>query len=113
MSWVAPTLDDVKLDLNVPSDRDDAELTLILAAAISYVETFHATNYDFANTGVYPAVPAHFGLGIIRQVSRWMARRNSPDAMLQAADVSSRVPSWDADIENMLRMGRASKGIVA
>lgn len=112
ITW-PPTLDDVKMDGEVPVDRDDDELQFLLDSAVAYVEAFHAQAYDFAGSFTLPPVPEVFNLGTIRQVLRWNARRRSPDALMQAGDASARVPSWDTDIELMLRMGRSRKGLLA
>lgn len=113
MSWTPPTLDDVKALGSIATDRDDAVLTALLDTAIAEVTRFHGNRYDFAGKNVLPPVPDQFAEGICFLTLRYNSRRRSLDGQVQAGDASARVPSYDTDVERLLRMGRSAPGIVA
>lgn len=53
-------------------------------------------------------------LGTVRLASRWYARRLTPSALIELGDLGgARVPSFDADIERMLRIGKHRKSMTA
>lgn len=53
-------------------------------------------------------------LGTIRLAARWYARRLTPSALIELGDLGgARVPSFDPDIERLLRIGRFRKSVVA
>jgi hypothetical protein len=103
-----PELADLKQDLNIPDTRDDAVLQVELDAAIAYAMAVRPElNYDADVFNPRPAPSAAFRLGVIRQAGRWHARRRSPDATIAMGDLgTSRVPSFDPDIERMMGIGR-------
>jgi hypothetical protein len=118
MAW-PPTLAEFKIDLKIdPNDtRDDARLTTDLAAAVSFVERvrpdFEYDPLDPAQFGK-PAPNADTRLGTLRLAGRWNLRRRSPDGMIAVSQEmgSARVPSFDPDIDRLLRLGRHQKARV-
>ena len=58
---------------------------------------------------VLPVPGSDFELGTIRLAGRWFTRRRSPDGLVSMAELGgARVPSFDPDIERLLRIGRHS-----
>lgn len=109
--WTAnpPELAELKRDLNnITDNRDDGVLQAELDAAIAYAMAVRPElNYDNDPLNCNPAPNAAFRLGVIRQAGRWHARRRSPDATIAMGDLgTSRVPSFDPDIERMMKIGR-------
>jgi hypothetical protein len=108
-TWInGPTLSSIKIDAAINDDRDDQILQQELDAAVAYVQRVRKDlNYDGDPLNCYPAPGADFVLGVQRQVIRWHARRRSPDAAIAMGDLgTSRVPTFDADIERVLGIGR-------
>lgn len=111
MAW-PPQLNDLKEDLGdeyAEVFADDARLTQNLDAAVTFVERIHDGRYNFdADPLVELPVPdADLELGTIRLAGRWFTRRRSPDGLVAMAEMGAgRVPSFDADIERLLRIGR-------
>lgn len=107
-----PVLRELKIDAGTDEDdtRDDPIDEQDLAAAVSFVERIHAETFDFSGTSDDPdlePVDAALVLGTIRLAQRWKARRKSFDALVSMGDMgASRVPSFDVDIDRMLRIGR-------
>ncbi|MFI6759367.1 phage head-tail connector protein [Micromonospora sp. NPDC050417] len=100
------TLAGLKLDMGITDTRDDAKLSQVLDAATAFVEQVRpAFNY----AGDEPDLPvpdAALVLGTYRLAARWHTRRRSPDALIQLAEMgASRVPSFDVDIDRLLRIG--------
>ncbi|MBN9739508.1 hypothetical protein DMP23_00040 [Amycolatopsis sp. A1MSW2902] len=57
---------------------------------------------------------ADLALGTLRLAGRWFTRRRSPDALISMGDLgSARVPSFDPDIDQLLRVGRFARAVVA
>ncbi|MEV7263975.1 hypothetical protein AB0N38_10530 [Micromonospora aurantiaca] len=124
MSW-PPAVDELVLDLRgaalpgePPPDTSDTDrLRQVLDAAVAYVQRVKAGVVDFGDAGLgtdLPAPDADLRLGTLRLAGRWHTRRRSPDALIQMADFgASRVPSVDADIERLLRIGRYSPPVIA
>lgn len=115
VAWTVnpPTLDQLKLDAISagsvsPADRDDAKLQMVLDAAIAYaMRARPELNYDGNPFNHNRAPGAEFVLGVYRQAFRWHTRRKSPDATISMGELgTSRVPSFDPDIERMLGIGR-------
>ena len=120
-----PQLADLKHDLKIKDSRDDAHLQSQLDAAIEYVEDRRAGDFDFSggppevdtdlSDFVVPLpVPGHrICLGAIRLAGRWYNRLKSPDGLVDLGDAgSTRIPSIDADIEQMLGIGRYRKPMI-
>lgn len=110
MAW-PPTLDELKDDLKIArSDtRDDAVLQRQLAASVQFVERVRAGAFDFEAdpSSLLPLPSSDLELGTLRLAGRWFTRRRSPDALIAMADsASSRVPSFDPDIDRLLGIGR-------
>jgi hypothetical protein len=108
-TWLnAPTLANVKTDAGITDTRDDVILAQELAAAIDYVMRVRSDmNFDNDPLNTGPVPGNDFILGVQRQVIRWHSRRRSPDASIAMGDLgSSRVPSFDSDIERVLGIGR-------
>lgn len=115
MAW-PPDLPLLKLDANVTDDRDDARLQLVLDAAVAFVEQVHLGRYNFAGDPELPLPAPGEGieLGTVRLAYRWHVRRRSPDGLVAMGELgSSRVPSFDPDIERQLRIGRYALPVVA
>ena len=113
-----PTLDELKQDRSIPlhDQRDDERLSQVLDAAVAFVQRIHAGRYNFDDESgaTVPDVPDDVRLGTLRLAGRWHIRRRSPDALVQMAEMgSSRVPSFDPDIDRLLRIGRFGLPVVA
>lgn len=107
-------LNDLKKDdpsLTVtPEDRE--RLTTVLDAAVVFVERVRRGDFNFAADlgSPLPDPSADVVLGTIRLAGRWHIRRRSPDALVEMGEQgSSRIPSFDPDIERLLRIGRHAK----
>lgn len=115
-----PQLDDLKAELRIErSDtRDDADLQVVLDAAVAHVELHRAGDFNFtaATTGTEAALPypGHdFRLGTLRLASRWHALRRAPDGLVDAGDFGTvRIPATPADIERLLGLGRWRRPLV-
>lgn len=119
MSTWPPTLAILKQDaeIDVTDTRDDMRLQQVLDAAVSFVERvrprFNYTADPMLDPLVYPDPTADLELGTVRLAFRWHTRRRSPDALVAMGDLgSARVPSFDPDIEKMLRIGRWAKAVL-
>lgn len=113
MAW-PPTLDALKRDAAIDDTRDDVELQAQLDAAVSFVERARAGAFAFEGQVGLPAPGADLELGTIRLAVRWQTRRRSPDGLIAMAELgSSRVPSFDADIERLLGIGRYAGPVFA
>lgn len=117
LTW-PPTLAELKIDAGIDADdtRDDAGNERMLDAAISFVVGRHAGRYTFSGepTADVPAPDADMVLGTIRLALRWKARRRSADALVAMGELgTSRIPSFDPDIDRMLRIGRYSPTVFA
>lgn len=113
-----PDLAALKGDLNIPSndERDDSHLQLQLDAAVAFVETVHDGRYNFDGDVLVdlPAPNAGIRLGTLRLAGRWHTRRRSPDALIQMGELgAARVPSFDPDIDRLLRIGRFAPAVIA
>lgn len=115
MAW-PPALPELKTDLKVDDDRDDERLEQVLDAAVSFVERVHAGGFNFDADPVsdLPDPDADLALGTLRLAGRWHVRRRSPDALIAAGELgTSRVPSFDPDIDRLLRLGRFRGPVIA
>ncbi len=116
MSW-PPVLRELKADLSLASGdtADDAALAVQLAAAVAFVERVHDGRYDFTGDDeTLPAPGSDTELGTVRLAGRWFTRRRSPDGLVVSAEFgSTRIPSFDPDIERLLRIGRYSPAVIA
>lgn len=53
-------------------------------------------------------------LGTLRLAGRWHTRRRSPDGLVAMAELgAARVPSFDPDIERLLKIGRYARAVFA
>jgi hypothetical protein len=108
MAW-PPVLPDLKADIDIDDTADDVLLQLQLDAAVTFVERFHDGRFNFDADPLVdlPAPGADLELGTIRLAGRWHTRRRSPDGLVSMAELGSgRVPSFDPDIDRLLRIGR-------
>jgi hypothetical protein len=110
MTW-PPTLDELKDDLKIAHDdtRDDTVLQRQLDASVEFVQRVRRSSFNFEDDpqSLLPAPSADLWLGTVRLAGRWFTRRRSPDALIAMADsASSRVPSFDPDIDRQLGIGR-------
>jgi hypothetical protein len=104
-----PTLPELKVDQSVEGARDDTRLQLVLDAAVAFVEGVHAEKYNFDADpeSELPDPPKNFELGAMRLAYRWHIRRRSPDGLVSMAELgAARIPSFDPDIERLLKIGR-------
>lgn len=113
-----PTVAEMKIDKGVPDDdtRDDDEYERMLDAAIEFVRRVHAGRYNTEDeSGSELPVPgADMVLGTIRLALRWQTRKRSPDALVAMGELGQgRVPSFDPDIDRMLRIGRFAPSVLA
>ncbi len=115
MAW-PPILDDLKVDMRIADDRDDAALQVVLAAAVAFVERVHAGRFDFTNPagGTLPVPNDDTALGTLRLAARWHSRRKSANGLVEMAELgASRIPAFDADIERLLKIGRYRRSVIA
>ncbi|MBN9739545.1 hypothetical protein DMP23_00235 [Amycolatopsis sp. A1MSW2902] len=115
MTTWPPTLDELRADLQVPDGvtDDDPALQACLDAAVTFVERVRS-DVDFAPHPLGKAPGADLALGTLRLAGRWFTRRRSPDALISMGDLgSARVPSFDPDIDQLLRVGRFARAVVA
>ncbi|MFI5607774.1 head-tail connector protein [Amycolatopsis sp. NPDC051903] len=112
MAW-PPTLEQLKADLKIPTTSDDPVLQQNLDAAVAFVEGVRS-DLDFADEPEGPAPDSQVILGTVRLAGRWFTRRRSPEALVDMGELgSTRVPSFDPDIERLLRIGRYRGPVVA
>lgn len=118
MATWPPTLPEVLNDLKkddpslTVTPEDQQRLTTVLAAAVTFVERIRGGDFNFAADlgSALPDPSADVVLGTIRLAGRWHIRRRSPDALVEMGEQgSSRIPSFDPDIERLLRIGRHAK----
>jgi hypothetical protein len=115
MAW-PPQLAELKSDMGITDTRDDAQLTVCLDAAIAYVERVRVEsfNFDADPESELPDPTADLELGTLRLAGRWFSRRKSPEALIEMGEFgSARVPSFDADIERLLGIGRYRRAVFA
>ncbi|PRX48680.1 hypothetical protein B0I33_104498 [Prauserella shujinwangii] len=118
MAW-PPTLDALKDDLGSEykqgSDRADSQLERCLDAAVRFVQRVRPSfDYDGDPLSDLPAPTPDLELGTIRLAGRWYIRRRSPDALIAMGELgSARVPSFDADIDRLLGIGRFRGAVFA
>jgi hypothetical protein len=120
MSTWPPVLSELKLDMKIdPTDiRDDGRLQQTLDAAVAFVERVRPVyQYDLLDAAQFglPAPTDDVRLGTLRLAGRWHVRRRSQDGMIFVSQElgSARVPSFDADIERLLGIGRFAKPVIA
>lgn len=119
MAW-PPQLPALKEDLSIaPADtRDDVRLQTVLDAAVAKVVELREGDFNFGGGADGEAELPNPGpdveLGTIRLAARWHARRRSLDALVSMGELgSARVPAFDADIEQLLGVGRFRGPVVA
>ncbi|WP_170918225.1 MULTISPECIES: phage head-tail connector protein [unclassified Pseudonocardia] len=107
------SLRELKADLGIDDDRDDVVLVRQLDAAMTFVQRLRP-GFDYDGAGELPAVPGDLALGTVRLAGRWFTRRRSPDALVALGELgSSRVPSFDPDVERLLKIGRYRSPVIA
>lgn len=116
LNW-PPTVDDVKDDLKIAHDdtRDDARLSAALGAATDLVTRLRGNRYNLtgASLSPLPTPTEDLILGTVRLAVRWYTRGRSPDGLVVAGDFgTSRVPSFDADIDRLLGLGRYRSPVI-
>jgi hypothetical protein len=90
-------------------DADDAKLQQKLDAAVSEVQRIHRGRYNFDGDPENPRPEPGPGivLGTLMLAGRWHTRDRSPDGIVEMGELgTSRVPSFDPDIDRLLRIGR-------
>jgi len=113
LTWPV-TLENLKEDLKIDANdtREDGRMAGDLASAIAYVTRVRRGAFQFD-----PLDPAQWDLplptediclGTLRLAGRWVKRRRSPDGIVAVSQEmgTGRVPSFDADIDRMLGIGR-------
>lgn len=113
-----PSLEEVKDEMKLePGDRrDDRRIARELAAAVAFVERVHASRYDFHDESGSgrPSPTADLALGTMRLAIRWVARGRSQDGLIDMGELgSTRVPSFDPDIDRLLQIGRFAPPVFA
>lgn len=116
MEWVTLTELRTEMGLDETDTRDDALLTVVLNASVAFVESVHDGRYNFAGDVLseLPTPSADLKLGTLMLARRWHARRRSPDALVDMAELgAARVPGFDPDIDRLLRIGRYAPPVFA
>ena len=120
MAW-PPTLTEFKDHLRSREetldalDSDDTRLQPPLDAAVAEVQRIHRGRFNFDGDlgSVKPEPSAGMVLGTLMLAARLHIRKRSPDGMIDMGELgSSRVPSFDPDIDRMLRIGRHAIPVV-
>jgi hypothetical protein len=106
-----PQLDDVKADIGRKRENTagDADLQVVLDAAVALVERELAGSYNFtgSTTSLLPTPTPDVFLGTVRLAGRWNERRNSPNGLIDLGELGqTRIPTVDPDIERLLGVGR-------
>ena len=110
-----PDLDALKDDMKITDIRDDDQLEVVLAAAVSFVERVRSGDFDFGSgPDTLPTPTPELELGTVRLAARWHQRRRSPDGLIQMGDLgTARVTSYDVDIDRQLGIGRFRRSVIA
>lgn len=113
-----PRVDDVKNDQQIALDdhRDDARIAESLDAAIADVTLWKAEAYNvhLSPTSTLPLPTAQITLGTVRLAVRYLTRGRSPDGLIVNGEFgTTRIPSFDIDIERPLRIGRFAPAVLA
>src|SRR5689334_24989115 len=110
-AWI-PSLTELKVDLDLQDAIDDSALQSCLDTAVAFVQDRHRDRYNVDEDpfSTLPSMPSSVRLGVVRLAGRWYTRRRSPDGLIATVDFgTSRIPSFDSDIERLLRIGRYAK----
>lgn len=121
MSVWPPQLGDLRSELEQTEDDarpgDGPRLQRVLDAAVAYVESVRGSTVGFTPAALAagrPAPDADLVLGTLRLAARWHTRRRSPDGLVGMGELgSARVPVIDPDIQQLLRIGRFARSVVA
>jgi len=113
-----PGLDELRRELrrvDGADTTDDQLLTDAVDAAVAFVVRIHGTRYNLDGLSVgLPDPPADLRLGTVYLARRLHSRRSSPDGVINLGELgSSRIPSFDPDIDRMLRIGRYRGPVIA
>jgi hypothetical protein len=115
LTW-PPTVAELKIDKGIPESdtRNDVEWSRMLDAATALVLRVHTGRWAFDGEVGLPVPDEALVLGTIRLAIRWQTRKRSPDALVAMGELGSgRVPSFDVDIDRMLRFGRFAPAVFA
>lgn len=106
MATWPPQLAQLKEDAQIPGTGEDAVIQRNLDAAVAFVQG-QRSDLDFGPHPLGTPPSDDVCLGTIRLAARWFARRRSPEALVDMAELgSARIPSFDPDIERLLGIGR-------
>lgn len=109
------TLADLKhhKEIDLSDTRDDDNLTEALAAAMTFVERVRRGQFSFDGEPALDNLPVptpDVKLGTLMLADRWNTRRRSPEGLISMGEMgSARVPSFDPDIDRLLRLGRHAR----
>lgn len=101
-------LDEDELTAEELSDAERARLERVFDAAVEFVERIHCGRFNFTGQpSTLPVPNFNLKLGTVMLAKRWHTRRRSPQMLVSAADMgAARVPSFDPDIDRLLRLGK-------
>jgi hypothetical protein len=90
------------------SEADEQRLQRVFGAAVEFVERIHRGRYNFSGGPSDLPLPGEtLKLGTVMLARRWDTRRRSPQGLVAMAELgAARVPSFDSDIDRLLRLGR-------
>lgn len=112
-----PGLDDLRRELrrvDGADTTDDQLLTDAVDAAVAFTTRIHRRRYNLDGLSVLlPRPPADITLGTIYLARRLHSRRSSPDGVINLGELgASRIPSFDPDIDRMLKLGRYAGPVI-
>ncbi|MFJ8966051.1 hypothetical protein ACIRG5_42345 [Lentzea sp. NPDC102401] len=90
------------------AEGDEQRLRRVFDAAVTFVERIHKGRFNFTGEPSSRPLPGEdLKLGTVMLARRWDTRRRSPGGLVAMAELgAARVPSFDADIDRLLRIGR-------
>lgn len=92
--------------------NDEQRLRRDFNAAVAFVERIHRGRYNFSGepTSTLKLPTEDLKLGTLMLARRWDSRRRSVNGIVSMGEMgASRVTSYDADIDRLLRIGRHAR----